>query len=108
LTYVKFSIIIIKKRGVVFNIKKMPFINKIKNKETNYTLKLLDRYDYPDDIKKLVYDFIKTSSHSELQRFVNSQNTFKFSPNIDITEDFDKLKEKLAYELNEQLIKLAF
>jgi hypothetical protein len=92
----------------VFNIKKMPFTKKLKSKEINYTLKLLDRYEYPENIKKLVHEFINTTSHSDLQKFIDSQDVFKFSTEIDITESFDDIKEKMAYELNEQLIKLAF
>ncbi|GAX87017.1 conserved hypothetical protein [Lebetimonas natsushimae] len=92
----------------MFNLKKMPFTNKLKNKELNYSLKLLDRYEYPPEIEKLVHEFINTTSHSELQKFVDSQNIFSFSTNIDLTENFDVLKEKMAYELNEQLLKLAF
>lgn len=92
----------------MFNIKKMPFIKKLNNKELNYSLKLLDRYDYPSEIKKLVYEFVNTTSHSDLQKFVDSQDIFKFSTKINIIENFDEIKEKMAYELNEQLLKLAF
>jgi hypothetical protein len=86
----------------------MPFTKKLKSKEINYTLKLLDRYEYSDEIKKLVYDFINSSSYSDIQKFIDSQNIFSFSAKIDTTESFDEIKEKMAYELNEQLIKLAF
>jgi hypothetical protein len=92
----------------MFNIKKMPFIKKLKSKEINYTLKLLDRYEYSNEIKKLVYEFVNTTSHSDLQKFVDSQDIFKFSTKINIIENFDEIKEKMAYELNEQLLKLAF
>lgn len=92
----------------MFNIKKMPFTKKLKSKEINYTLKLLDRYEYSNEIKKLVYEFVNTTSHSDLQKFVDSQDIFKFSTKINIIENFDEIKEKMAYELNEQLLKLAF
>ena len=92
----------------MFNIKKIPFINKFTTKKLNYTFKLLDSYDYSSKIRKTVFNFLNTSSHSELKNFIDSQNIFTFSTPIDITEDFNSLKEKLAYELNEQLLKLAF
>jgi len=92
----------------VFNIKKISFINKFTTKEINYTIKLIDRYDYSYEIKNIVFNFLNTSSHSELKNFINSQNIFTFSTPIDIIENFNSLKEKLAYELNEQLLKLAF
>jgi hypothetical protein len=102
------NIIIKKKAKIMLNPKKNTFLTNIDNKELNYTLKLLDRYKYPPKIKKIVHNFINTHSYEELKKVIDSQNIFKFSTKIDESEDFATLKEKLAYELNEQLLKLAF
>jgi hypothetical protein len=92
----------------VFNIKKISFTKKLNSKELNYSLKLLDLYDYSSEIKEFVHEFIDATSFSDLFALIDSQDIFKFSTKMDITENFDEIKEKLAYELNEQLINLAF
>jgi hypothetical protein len=92
----------------MFNLKKTLFIKNLKSPEIKYMLKLLQRYNYPKEIKKLIYKFLQINSHEELINFINSQNIFSFSTQIDETTNINVLKEKLAYEINEQLLKLAF
>ncbi len=89
----------------MFNIKINSFFSKLSKKEQKYLKKLLNKIENKKE-KELLEFFLNASSFEEIKEFLNKQSLI----NYNITpEDFENslnsLKEKIAYELNEALLK---
>ncbi|WP_457561239.1 hypothetical protein [Caminibacter sp.] len=91
----------------MFNVKITSFLSKItqNKKEQKYLKKIL--YKVTDEKeKKLLEYFLYSNTFSEIKDFLSKQKLINY---IISPEDFEKninyLKEKIAYELNEAILK---
>ncbi len=91
----------------MFNVKISSFFSKLTNekKEQKYLKKLIERLD-DSNTKSLLKKFLYASSFNEIDNFLNSQNLidYQLSPK-DFEGNLNDLKEKIAFELNEAILK---
>jgi len=83
------------------------FFSKVTNekKELKYLKRLVEIVDDPYT-KSLLKKFLYASSFNEIENFLNSQNLidYQLSPK-DSEGNLNDLKEKIAFELNEAILK---
>ena len=91
----------------MFNVKITGFLSKLakKRQEQKYLKKLL--YKITDEKEKnLIEQFLYANTFSDIKDFLSEQKLINYtlSPD-DFEEDINYLKEKIAYELNEAILK---
>ncbi|WP_457560333.1 hypothetical protein [Caminibacter sp.] len=91
----------------MFNVKLTDFLTKLtKNrKEQKYLKKLLYKISNDKD-RQLIHYFLDCSSFEDIKKFLLKQNLIEYTITPeDFEKDFNSLKEKIAFELNEALLK---
>ncbi|EDM23487.1 hypothetical protein FE773_02350 [Caminibacter mediatlanticus TB-2] len=91
----------------MFNVKITSFFSKIANnrKEQKYLKRLIENIEN-EELKLLIKKFLYASSFMEIEKFLKSQNIidYQITPE-DFQGTLNDLKEKIAFELNEALLK---
>ena len=97
--------IIFPKKGIMFNVKVSSFFSKLSKKEQKYLKKLINRLNNKEE-QELLKSFLNTNSFEEVKEFLQKQPFINYEINAEDFEDsLNSLKEKIAYELNETLLK---
>jgi hypothetical protein len=91
----------------MFNVKISGFLSKLTNnkKEQKYLKNLLDRIEDNYDKETLEF-FLNATTFEDLKEFLKMQRFIKYEITAeDFEGTFNDLKEKIAYELNEAILK---
>ena len=96
------------RKEIMFNVKITDFLSRLTHtnrQEQKYLKKLLDRVDDNYDRETIEF-FLNATTFGDIQEFLEMQRliNYQISPE-DFEGTINDLKEKIAYELNEAILK---